>query len=217
MFHLVMTTAALPARTSDFDGAANDLRSAHLLLLANHGELANLTAGQLRDALQLDLGTGDGYLTTTAERGRTQACNARFLEAQALLQTALRKIGVRDASELRSLALPSSLCDALGGLFDMIVLAQDTANVEANRKLAAQIERTYEGLRAATPRLRDLPRLPAITAAPEATTQGETIANAVGLAFGQHPRFWPTSRWVMLVGAVLAAVLFLVYVADVAK
>jgi hypothetical protein len=153
---------------SALTAALNDLRTAHLLLLANHGELTNLAAAQVRDVLDLDLGARDGLLAPTTDDGsRTLACNGRFLEAQTLLRGALKKLGANDKDDLRSLTLPSALLDQLGGLFDEIVLTQEAMNVDANRQLALRVERLYDAFRAASA---TVPPLPSITATPEAAT-----------------------------------------------
>jgi len=182
-------------------GAANDLRSAHLLLLANHGELTNIAATQLRDALDVASSHDEG--------SRAVACNARFLEAQMLLRSALAKMGVRERRELASLTIPSRLCDALGGVFDAIVVVQDFANVDANRQLAARVAYAYDALHAWDP------RIPPLTPIDAPTTS--SFADGIGVVAGQHPMFWDTSRWVMLFGGVFAVIAFVIYVAIAAR
>jgi hypothetical protein len=193
--------------TIDLHGAANDLRSAHLLLLANHGELSNIQAGQVRDLRGVGATSWDGFPSDGIDRSRTQACNLRYLEAQVLLRSALGKLGARDKRSLESLSLPSELCDALGGIFDGVVLAQEMHNVAENRRLAHEVERAYDALRRSSPRIALAP-LPVTSAMPEPVTRGDGFANAVGMAVGRHPQFWSTSQWLMLGVAVVAAMVF---------
>lgn len=194
----------------DVHGAANDLRSAHLLLLANHGELTNVTASQVRDLLDVGAQSWDGFPSDGIDRSRTQACNARFLEAQVLLRRALAKLGAHDKRDLASLQLPSDFLDALGGIFDGIVLAQEMSNLAENRRLAHEVERAYEMLRRSTPAVR-LHALPSMTHSPEPASHGGAFANTMGVAVGRHPQFWTGSQWFALIAAVIGVFLLLGY------
>lgn len=176
--------------------ALSELETAHRLLIASHGELQQILAGQGRDALGFG-GAGD-VLLPGVDRSRTQAAGAQLTQAQMHVNAALFALGHTRApsAEAAQLQLPSALADTLGGLFDFLLLAPMSANLSVTRDAARRVESLYDQVRreALSLNARALPSLD------ENDDDDDTAFERFATRYlGGHPRFWGPSRWVLLV------------------
>jgi hypothetical protein len=200
-------TDVLPGSLHSSEQALHHLRNAYLLLLANHGHLDSLAAQQTRDLLGLGV-NNDALLSREDDQGEMNACNARYLEAQTLLEKAQQALGRPPTGELDHLAIPVALLDRLGGRFDAIALTDIIENRKRNQQMVEQVRALYDEVRVSMPSRS--PPLPSLALSQEGASVGERAADVVGLVTGSHPRFWPASHWLLL-GVVLLGALALAF------
>ena len=183
------------------------MRTAYLLLLANHGQATTLASRQALDATDLRFELNP---LRSFEREFSGQVASRYTEAQLLLRQALARAGVAQPDDLGpALGVVSTAESYFDGLFDLIALNTYLENLAQNERLARQVEELFAEIRAAEPRLmqavRPLPTFDHDT--------GETgiwaWIDKLGLTVGSA-RFWPWSRWVaVFVAPIVIAVAIL--------
>lgn len=186
------------------------MRTAYLLLLANHGHATTLASRQAIDATDLSFELNP---LRSFEREFSGQVASRYTEAQLLLRRALARAGVAQPDDLGpALGVVSTAESYSDGIFDLIALNTHLENLAQNQRLARQVRELFEEIRAAEPRL-----MQAVQPLPTFDHDtGETgisaVADELGLTVGSA-RFWPWSRWVAIfVVPVVIAVAILAFV-----
>ena len=165
------------------------LATAYGLLLANHGQLTSMTKRQKADAL--GLGSDSRF-----DPEFSSQCGGRFAEAQIYVRQALELLGVRvqPREGLQLVSRAESLYDGL--ISDLAAVRVDQANLADNTRLAGEVAGTYDAIRRSAPELGGV--------RPLATLEDDVPKTALERLYGVitpywgDPRFWSTSRWILM-------------------
>ncbi len=190
------------------------LRTAYMVLLANHGLATSMMVRQGLDAVDQDLGLHVEF-PRSFDREWSAEVGRNMTEAQHYLQRALAVLELKkiDADEANG-KIVGVWESYLDGIFDFVALQQMRHNQRENKRLGRHVDALFEALRLSHADLeRRFQPLPSFD-----LDTGETglakLSDKVGVVVGS-PRMWSTSRWVVtvvlpLLGllAVLAGLLF---------
>ena len=184
------------------------LRTAYMLLLANHGQATSLLAQQAVDAHDgFQLPSGFDPLRSFDREWASQIAG-RYAEAQLHVRNAVSLLGIARFEHLGTQLKIAGAAEAhFDGFFDLLALKTHAANHTTNQEFALAVQRLFEAIRGSdshlAKRMRPLPSFDHDTG----TTGISALGDRVGLLVGA-PRFWSRSRWVAIIAAILLPVVF---------
>jgi hypothetical protein len=178
------------------------LETAYALLLANHGQLSSIAAGQAVDTASVQWGVN---MLPGFDREQSAQCVGRFTEAQMYVRRATETLGGSPESPAEALRVLGRSEEVFDGVFDLLALVASLENLSQNKRFGEKVFAIYAAIRESDPQLLGRTKPLASFDLDTGEKGAARVLDAVAPLLGS-PRFWSTDKYVVFVGLPLLAV-----------